>query len=485
MDIQLVQQFNACKILVVGDYIIDQYINGDVERISPEAPVPIVRSNWVKTQLGGAGNVVNNIQSLQGHTKVLTCFGKDSYGDLLIELLEKTDADTNFILRTSDIDTIRKIRVTARGQQIVRVDFEKAKPPEISPFIQYVQNNLNDILTGIDVIVISDYGKGIITPELTNLLLTEAKNRSIPVLVDPKGKDWSKYNGATTCTPNLSEFSDVINKKVDQSMEDVILNEGVKICKEHDLEFLLVTRSERGMSLISKNGNKTDFPVKKREVIDVSGAGDTVISTMALCMAAHLPLGACCKIANTAASIAVSKFGTSPVMYDELIDILSENAPSMVVSAANIKRIADTLHSAGKKIVFTNGCFDILHAGHLHSLEYAKSLGDVLIVGLNSDASVKRLKGESRPIICENDRAALLKSLRMVDYVTIFEEDTPLNLIQAIQPDVLVKGEDYKSKEVVGKETVESRGGEVKLVDLKPGLSTSNIIEKILKNYKE
>lgn len=347
-----------------------------------------------------------------------------------------------------------------------------------------MQRNLDDILTDIDVIIISDYGKGTITPELTNLLLAEAKNRSIPVLVDPKGKDWSKYNGATICTPNLSEFSEVINKKIDQSMEDVILNNGVKICKEHDLEFLLVTRSERGMSLISKNGDKTDFPVKKREVIDVSGAGDIVISTMALCIAAHIPLETCCKIANAAASIAVSKFGTSPVTYDELLDVLSENAPSMIVSTANIKRIADTLHSTGKKIVFTNGCFDILHAGHLHSLEYAKSLGDVLIVGLNSDASVKRLKGESRPIISENDRAALLKSLRMVDYVTIFEEDTPLNLIQAIQPDVLVKGEDYKNKEIAGKETVESMGGEVKLVDLKPGLSTSNIIEKILNTCK-
>ena len=484
MNAQQIRNFKSARILVVGDFIVDQYVSGDVERISPEAPIPVVRTEGMRGQLGGAGNVVNNIQSMKGSARVLTCFGSDDSGDYLLKLLENTSADVSFVCRYDYVETIRKIRVTARGQQIVRVDFEHAKHPEITEFVQFVKQNISRILDGMKAIVISDYGKGIITQSLMDIIVPEAKSRSIPVLVDPKGKDWTKYTGTTMCTPNLSEFSDVLNRKFDQTMEKEILEEGKQLCQRFGMDYVLVTRSERGMSLVSKSGDKTDFPVKKRDVIDVSGAGDTVISTMALCISSGISMEDACRIANAAASIAVSKFGTSPISYDELYDLLSEKAPSVVVSSDEIQKISEMLHSVNKKIIFTNGCFDILHAGHVHSLEFAKSLGDVLVVGLNSDDSVRRLKGESRPIVDEQNRAYLLKSLSVVDYVVIFDEDTPLELIRKVQPDVLVKGEDYANKTVVGQDIVEARGGEVRLVDLKPGLSTTNIVNKILESNK-
>ncbi len=485
MNAQQIRYFKSARILVVGDFIVDQYVNGDVERISPEAPIPVVRTEGMRGLLGGAGNVVNNIQSMKGSARVLTCFGSDGAGDYLLSMLKETSADVSFVRRYGDVETIRKIRVTARGQQIVRVDFEHAKHPEVKEFVQFVNDNIKDILDGMNAIVISDYGKGIVTQSLMDIVVPEAKRRKIPILVDPKGKDWTKYTGVTLCTPNLSEFSDVLNRKLDQSMEKEIQEEGKALCQRFGMECVLVTRSERGMSLVSKDGDKKDFPVKKRDVIDVSGAGDTVISTMALCIASGIPMEDSCRISNAAASIAVSKFGTSPISYDELYDLLSEKSQSVVISADEMQKTAEFLHSFNKRIVFTNGCFDILHAGHVHSLEFAKSLGDILVVGLNSDASVRRLKGESRPIVDEQNRAYLLKSLRVVDYVVIFDEDTPYELIRKVQPDVLVKGEDYAGKTVVGQDIVEARGGEVRLVDLKPGLSTTNIVNKILKSGKE
>ncbi len=485
MKIQQIRKFKSAHILVIGDYLVDQYVNGDVNRISPEAPIPVVRTEGMSGQLGGAGNVVNNVQAMKGHARVLTCFGTDDSGSYLLDLLKATDADVSFVRRYDDVETIRKIRVTARGQQIVRVDFEHAKHPEKRDFVEFARENIGPILEGIDAVVVSDYGKGTVTQNLMDIVIPAAKSKSIPVLVDPKGKDWTKYTGATMCTPNLSEFSDVLNRKLDQSMEAEIRSEGTVLCQRFGMDYVLVTRSEHGMSLVSESGDKTDFPVKKRDVIDVSGAGDTVISTMALCISSKISMEDSCRIANAAASIAVSKFGTSPVTYDELYDLLSEKAQSVVVSADEIQKISEFLHSANRRIVFTNGCFDILHAGHVHSLEFAKAQGDVLVVGLNSDASVRRLKGETRPIVDEQNRAYLLKSLRVVDYVVIFDEDTPLELIRRVQPDVLVKGEDYADKTVVGQDIVEARGGEVRLVDLRPGLSTTNIVKKILEANKE
>ena len=456
MDIHQIEKFSFSNVLVIGDYMVDQYISGDVERISPEAPIPVVKTDGFRSQLGGAGNVINNIQSLKGNSRILTYFGKDSSGDYLLELLKNTGSDTSFIRQYEGIETVRKIRVTARGQQIVRVDFEKTTRLNNNDFEKYVAENIDAITKSVDVVVISDYGKGVVTQELMKIVIPAAKQKGIPVIIDPKGKDWTKYSGATMCTPNLSEFSDVVNKKIEQSMETTILSEGVEVCKKYNLDYVLVTRSEYGMSLISKNGSKKDFPVKKKlDVIDVSGAGDTVISSMALSISSGKSIEDGCEIANIAASIAVSKFGTSPISYEELYDLMTEKKQPTIVKIDEIRSISEILHSLNKKIVFTNGCFDILHAGHVHSLECAKSFGDILVIGLNSDKSVKKLKGDSRPIISENDRAYLLKSLRVVDYVVIFDDDTPKKLIEAIKPDILVKGEDYLGKEVVGQDIVD------------------------------
>lgn len=478
------QAFRNVTVLIVGDYMLDNYIGGNVERISPEAPIPVLNVTWERTQLGGAGNVVNNLQALSAKTRVLSCIGQDPDGDNLVAMLSQSGADTLFLQRSDAVTTIRKTRVVAKSQQVVRIDWEKGTwlPTE---FFEYVTQNLDDIFSGVDILLLSDYGKGTLTFEMTQMLIKKAREVNIPVLVDPKGSDWEKYRGATMCTPNLKELSVVCGTNFTQTMEAEIREAAHDLCKQLEMDYLLVTRSEKGMSLISKDGVKADYPAKEQEVIDVSGAGDTVISTMALGMVAGFDMGACCRLANEAAAIVVSKFGTATVSIEELIGAELFSARKKRITKEDAGYLSKFLHEHGKRIVFTNGCFDLVHAGHVFSLEQAKSHGDVLVVGINSDASVKRLKGELRPVVNENDRAYLLQSLGVVDYVIIFDEDTPAELIQAVQPDVLVKGKDYEGKEVVGSEVVHARGGKVELIDLKAGLSTTAIIQKIRTAYQD
>ena len=477
MDASLLHAFSKKRILVVGDFILDRYLGGDTERISPEAPVPIMKVEWASEQLGGAGNVVNNIQSMTGNTRVLTYIGCDPVGDRLMGLLTESGADVAHVLRFPEFETIRKVRVVARKQQLVRMDFERVvNAPE--KFVDYIHENSAKIFDSIDVVIISDYGKGVVTLDVSQSVINEAKVRNIPVLVDPKGGDWEKYSGATLATPNLSEFSAICGSKIKQSMEDEIRDHSKEICRKYSFSKLLVTRSERGMSLVLSDGSKKDYPVVAKEVIDVSGAGDTVISTMALCIASGFSDDDCCTISNKAASVAVSKFGTSPVTLAELTGVCAFSN-GKVVDIHDIPSLSEYLHGLKKKIVFTNGCFDMLHPGHIHSLEVSKSFGDVLVVGLNSDRSVRALKGPERPIIPEGERAYVLKSLSVVDFVVIFDDDTPKTLIEMLSPDVLVKGAEYVDKEVVGREHVELYGGVVQFVNLKEGFSTTNLISKI------
>jgi len=478
------QAFEKINILIVGDYMLDNYVGGDVKRISPEAPVPVLNVMWERTQLGGAGNVVNNLHTLSAKTRVLSCIGQDSNGDQLISLLSHAGADTSFLMRSEMVTTITKTRVVAKSQQVVRIDREEAvRFPE--DFFEYVEQNLDAIFAGVDAVLLSDYGKGTLTFDMTQMLIKKARDVKIPVLVDPKGANWEKYRGATMCTPNLNELSVVCGANYTQSMETEIREAAHELCKQLEMEYLLVTRSEKGMSLISRGGVKTDYPAQKKEVIDVSGAGDTVISTMALGMVAGFDMGSCCRLANEAAAVVVSKFGTATVSIEELIGAELFSVGKKKITREEVGYLSKFLHEQGKRIVFTNGCFDLVHAGHVFSLEQAKSYGDVLVVGINSDASVKRLKGEFRPVVNENDRAYLLQSLGVVDYVIVFDEDTPAELIQAVQPDVLVKGKDYEGKEVVGSEVVHARGGKVELIDLKAGLSTTAIIQKIRTAYQD
>ena len=473
--------FSKLNVLVVGDFILDEYIGGDVERISPEAPVPVLKMTWNNDRLGGAGNVVNNLRSLGANARILTCIGSGRTGTKLFKLLEDSGADTSFVKRDPTASTIKKIRIVAKNQQVIRVDDEDINSiPE--SFSSYIMENSDRIFDGIDAVILSDYGKGVLNDDTTRFIIKTARSKNIPAMIDPKGSKWEKYTDAVTCTPNLNELSQVYGNKINANDEDTIRKVGKSICEKYALDFLIVTRSENGMSVIDGKGKKQDFPVVKKEVIDVSGAGDTVITTFTLCYVLGLSLEKCCKIANIAASIVVSKFGTATLTIHELNSSLIYSTKK-IVSGDDIEIIAKKLHNENKKIVFTNGCFDLMHSGHIASFEQARSFGDVLVVGVNSDESVRRLKGPNRPIIDEKNRMEVIRSLSIVDYVVLFGEDTPLELIKRIIPDILVKGKDYADKEVVGRDVVESHGGRVELIDLVEGMSTTKIIEKILSVY--
>lgn len=464
--------FNNIKILVIGDLILDRYISGTAYRMSPESPVPVLSKSEERIVLGGSGNVVNNIIMLGGSVRIVSCIGEDYYGNIVKQKLQEIGADIRYLIADASRKTTVKTRVMSGNHQFVRIDEEMTD--EVSDvFVTKIKNNLSNLFEDIDLLIISDYMKGVISNKICTIMIGEAKVRGIPVIVDPKGTNWYKYSGATVCTPNLKELSDVSGFDLTQDKENIV-SVGKEILTKYGLSMLLVTRSEDGLTLIEKDYDK-NYPVNKKEVIDVSGAGDTVVSTFSLCYASKMELDDCCTISNVAASIVVSKQGTSTVSLDELNE---EWVNSKIVSLEEAQTIAKSIHKRKKKIVFTNGCFDLLHPGHIKSLRDAKAMGDYLFVGLNSDESVKRLKGEKRPIIPENDRALMLESLEMVDYIIIFSEDTPLKLITAIKPNVLAKGEDYRDKKVVGQEFVESYGGCVRLIELKEGFSTTNIIRK-------
>lgn len=470
------------SVLVVGDFMLDEYILGSVNRISPEAPVPVLEVKERQIKLGGAGNVINNITSFGAKATVLTRIGNDGNGSYLKQELEKMGVETKHIFVDEGLSTITKTRVVAKNQQFLRYDEETVR--DISEvYIDYIKNHMEEIFQNINVVLISDYGKGVVTKPLAQMLIGYAREHQIPIVVDPKGRDYSKYSGATICTPNMNELEQVSGYKIDT--EEKVLEAGLKLCEDIQLDVLLVTRSEKGISSIFRgSGFKNDYPAVAKEVVDVTGAGDTVISVVSLAIASGYSIEEACRLANKAASIVISKFGCATTTVKELRK-LSDYDNKKIVDNETLAEITEHLRSEGKKIVFTNGCFDILHAGHISSFEQAKAYGDVLVVGLNSDASIKRIKGDKRPIVEEKYRAKLLASLNIVDYVTVFEEDTPEHLIQKILPNVLVKGKDWMGKAVAGQDFLEETGGEVQFIDLEQGLSTTNIIKKIQKTYTE
>lgn len=477
------------RILVVGDFMVDRYLYSSVSRISPEAPVPIAKVQRVERRIGGAGNVSLNIIALGSKVRILTSVGADDAGEELIGYMKEIGADTTYIYRDKNRKTSIKTRVVAQNQQLLRYDEEEILAAG-QAFISFVSQNIDTIFEHIQGVVLSDYGKGILEPEITQLLIQEAIRRKIPVLVDPKGADYSKYSGATICTPNLKELTEASGRSRLDAEED-ILNASTDLCNQYHIEYMLATRSEKGMSLISRAlGTKQDFPAIAQEVCDVTGAGDTVISTMSICMTAGYPLDVCCRLSNMAASVVVSKFGAETVTVDEINQVISVNDRRMlgsekICTLEQISEVVAKLKRDGKKLVFTNGCFDIVHAGHIASFWQARSFGDVLIVGVNSDASIQRLKGARRPIVSLENRLKLLEALEMVDYAVPFEDDTPQALIECIKPDVLVKGKDWEGKVVAGAEFIESYGGVVRFVELEKGLSTTAIIERILTLNKD
>lgn len=465
-------------VAVVGDVMLDRYWSGPCSRISPEAPVPVVKIAKHEDRAGGAANVAINITALGAPCTLVGIVGEDEAALKLKELVEEKQVVTNFIA-SPQVPTITKLRILSRNQQLLRVDFEeRCAEIDNGRMLQALRQSIRE---HCKVIICSDYGKGALSS--IQQMIAIAREREIPVLVDPKGTDFERYKGAYMLTPNLSEFEAVAGKVED---EDDLVKKGLKMISDFDLTALLVTRSEDGMSLIRPGMEAVHLPTHAREVYDVTGAGDTVIATLGACLASGLSLQASCEIANHAAGIVVGKLGTSTASPEEINAELagSSRRSGGVMNEEELLPIVQRLKAQGKKIVFTNGCFDILHQGHVDYLQKAKALGDILIIGVNSDESVQKLKGPARPIVPLENRMGLLSALSCVDFVVPFEEETPRRLIAEILPDILVKGGDYKVEDVVGREEVETNGGEVIIIPFTEGFSTTSIVQKIKESAK-
>jgi len=466
--------------LVVGDLMLDRYLIGDVQRISPEAPVPIVLLKQQNERAGGAANVAANLALLGISTQIIGCVGSDNEATTLVGMMQGIGISTGGVFTSSERPTITKTRILGGHQQMMRLDQESNK--------SFSAEESNSLSTSIkkaisdkpSIVVLSDYAKGLLSASACKEIIELCKQAHIPVLVDPKGKDYSKYKGATALTPNKRETAEACGVGIDDN--DALLAAASDLRKKLDLEFLAVTRGEEGISLISENSS-SHLPATARQVFDVSGAGDTVIATLAAGLLAGLDFSRALQLANIAAGVVVGKVGTVPITREELLhELVSQHSHTQAEKVCDLKDLilrVNSWRSQGQRVVFTNGCFDLLHAGHVTYLEAAKKSGDKLVLGLNTDRSVSALKGPNRPVIHEQDRARVLAALEAVDAVVLFDEDTPLELIKAIHPDIIVKGSDYSEDQVVGGKEVKSWGGKIVLIDVVEGRSTSNIIKKL------
>ena len=463
-------KFNNSSVLVIGDIMLDRYWYGDTGRISPEAPVPVVNVNNTEDRAGGAGNVALNIAILGCDVTLCGITGDDEAAQSLEEILQHQQVRCHFEKRTHQ-QTITKLRVMSRSQQLLRADFEKDFSLSNGLDIEHIRK----LIEQHDVVVLSDYGKGTLADPQP--IIQAALVAGKPIIVDPKGSDFSKYRQATLITPNQSEFEAIAGKP---DSEESFLELAKKTRKSLSVDSLLVTRSEKGMALFSANQEPYLQPTQAREVYDVTGAGDTVVATLAGSMAAGATLREAVQIANLAAGVVVGKLGTATVTTQELSYAMLQQQPleKGVLTELQIIQLIRQAKASGEKIVMTNGCFDILHSGHVSYLKQAAKLGDRLIVAVNSDDSVKRLKGPSRPINPSEQRMTVLAELASVDWVVEFTEDTPQRLIEALAPDVLVKGGDYKVEEIAGSESVLANGGDVIILDFIDGVSTTKIIDK-------
>ena len=475
----LKEEIGHIQVAVIGDMMTDRYITGRVNRISPEAPVPVNLVESEREVLGGAANTAANLSSLGCKVYAAGMKGNDSDGEVLSSLLEKSGIDSSSLVTAADYHTTAKIRIMGARQQMMRLDYEEKKSPsekETASLLQWLEVRLKG---GLGSVVLSDYGKGMITEKLAQQVIELARSYHVPVLVDPKGRDWQKYDGAYGITPNLKELSDCLGKDLPNE-DGAIVEAGQEIRKKFHLSHLFVTRSEKGITAISKKG-AIHRASAAQDVFDVSGAGDTVMAVTAAATAARMDMETLLEMANKAAGIAVSKVGTYQVKREELLEAWEEidmlHLSYHPITGEEAARKAEQWKARGEAVVFTNGCFDILHRGHITYLQQAAALGDHLIVGLNSDRSVKALKGEKRPVNGEEDRSFMLAALRFVDEVVIFDEDTPEKLLSLIKPDILVKGGDYKAEEVAGRQYA----GKVEILPFVAGYSTTRLIQKIRK----
>jgi len=488
MDRQLIQRVENLgrpRLCVVGDLMVDRYVFGDAERISPEAPIQVLRADREESRLGGAGSVINNLVTLGARVAALGVVGRDAAGDQILSGLRASGAKIGGVLAVRGRPTTIKTRFVGRAQhripqQVLRVDWEDAAP---------LPGDVEDRLLGrfakalraADAVVVSDYNKGVLTPRVTQQIIRLARRSRLPVLIDPfKGRDYSKYRGATLLTPNRMEAE--LASGVRLTGPDAIRRAARRLLGDLRLDALIITLDKDGAYLAVKGKGGQMVPTRPRLIYDVAGAGDMVIAVVALAVSAGVPLLEAVRLANVAGGLEVEKFGVQTVTREEIIGELlgqARRSGDKLRSLANLLADLDRHRRLGKTIVFANGCFDLIHAGHVDFFEFAGRQGDVLVVGLNSDRSVRALKGRTRPICSQEERARVLSALEVIDYVAIFDEDTPLALIEAVRPDVLVKGEDWRYKGVVGREFVESHGGRVALAPLVQGLSTTELVRRI------
>jgi D-beta-D-heptose 7-phosphate kinase/D-beta-D-heptose 1-phosphate adenosyltransferase len=472
-------KFDRCHILVVGDLMIDEYVWGAVDRISPEAPVQVLTVRNEEHTLGGSGNVVNNLTTLGANVSVFGVTGTGMDGKLLLNQLNGLNVDTRGIIKESTRITTKKTRIIADRQQVLRIDRETNN--EISSSTTETLNDLAaKIIPEVDVVLISDYGKGMITRHLIAKLVEVARSNNKIIIADPKGLDFTKYSGVTLITPNRKEAA--LAAGVEITDEETLAAAGKYLLEHSGIEKLLVTCGKDGMVLFESNQEPLQIRTKAREVYDVSGAGDTVISVLGLGIAAGLPLKEAVTLANIAAGIVVGKVGTATVTKKELIQTLKQIPEETGFKHKSLKELSELskqLQHNQKRVILTNGCFDLLHVGHIKLFEASKKLGDVMIVAIDDDDSVKRLKGAGRPVISADERVRILSALDSVDYVVVFSNNDLFKVIESIRPNVLTKGSNYKSEQVLGRNIVESYGGRIELIPITEEISTSQIINSI------
>jgi D-beta-D-heptose 7-phosphate kinase/D-beta-D-heptose 1-phosphate adenosyltransferase len=472
---EIEHKWSTKRLLVVGDVMLDKYIWGDVARISPEAPVPIVRATHHSEQPGGAANVAMNLARLGAQVAVAGFTGADENAALLTASLH-ANRISPILVSCDALPTVTKLRILGGRQQMLRLDSEQEGERPKDEYDRLIDGVLAQ-LPGCDAVVLSDYAKGVLSPEVCQAVIKAARATGIPVLVDPKRTDFSCYRGATAICPNLRELSSALRTDSHDLRE--LLTAAEAMIPAFDLEFLAATLSEKGIALVRPHRHFI-APAVARQVFDVSGAGDTVIAVLALCLASRLNLETAVELANVAAGIVVGKVGTVPVEKHELLAALSPeiaiHTVNKVVDRVDLVRRVALWKANSEHVVFTNGCFDLLHVGHITLLEQARRFGDKLIVGINSDESVRALKGPERPIVGERERARVLAALAAVDAVVLFPESTPVELVTAVQPDVLVKGGDYNIDTIAGAREVQSWGGQVRIVPLVEGFSTTQLI---------
>ena len=466
------------RVLIVGDLILDRYVTGEVARISPEAPIPILRAQNAELRLGGAGNVAANLRSMEAEVEVIAVVGDDGFGRAVCEKLEEIGVSLDSVVSDASRPTIEKTRMISGVQQMLRVDWEDARELD-GAALEAVLDRIPAAVARAGAVVLSDYGKGVLHAQVIERTIAEARQRGIPVLVDPKGRDFSRYRGATLITPNKKEAELALGRSI--AGQESLAGAADELIGAAELASIVITLGPDGIYHREASGETGHHPARARAVFDVVGAGDTVVAQLALALADGLDLSTAVDLANHAAGIVVGRLGTISVTRSELLARILEDLPATgkLLDEVSLESVLEGWRREGRRIVFTNGCFDVLHVGHVDYLRFARSTGDVLIVGINDDASVSRLKGPERPVNILDDRMRVLAALEMVDAVVSFPEDTPARIIERVTPDVLVKGEDWRDKGVVGREWVESHGGRVVLAPLVEGRSTTSTLERI------